>query len=141
MRNTSPPVMTRHPPSSLARRGRQMRAYSFANTGATLEPESRAHLCFLLGLSELFSNRVFLVLAVTMVRSTGAGPHARIRQGGPGAPGARLCGQARSRLLRGHRGEDGRRGTPGENVGKNRLCAGSLRPESAHGYFSGFRYF
>ena len=120
---------------------RQMRAYSFGNTRTTLEPESRAHLCFLLGVPKLFSNRVFLVLAVTMVRSTGAGPHARIRQGEPGAPGARLCGQAWSRLLQGHRGEDRRRGTPGENVGKNSLCAGSLSPESAHSYFGGSRYF
>lgn len=114
MRNTPPPVTTRHPPSSLARCGRQMRAYSFANTGATLEPESRAHLCFLLGLPELFSNRVFLVLAVTMVREGRAGPHARIRQGGPGVlwePGS--AGQARSRLLRGNEGKTGGEGPQG----------------------------
>ena len=129
------------PPTPQPGSMRQMRAYSFGNTRTTLEPESRAHLCFLLGVPKLFSNRVFLVLAVTMVRSTGAGPHARIRQGEPGAPGARLCGQAWSRLLQGHRGEDRRRGTPGENVGKNSLCAGSLSPESSHSYFGGSRYF
>lgn len=85
---------------------------------------------------KLPSDIQFLVLAVTMARKTLTGPRAHIRQSEPGARGAWLCSQAPSQLLRWHRGENRQQGTPGEAVGKNKLCTQlSEWQNPPHGYF------